>query len=38
MNAEDCDLHRDLIDEPGGEGIYYPWTCECPYEDVDDVM
>lgn len=29
MNAEDCDLHRDRIDEPGGDGIYYPWTCEC---------
>jgi len=31
MNAEDCPRHRDQIDEPGG--IFYPWTCECPYDE-----
>lgn len=30
MNAEDCSYHRDLIDDPGPKGIYYPWTCACP--------
>lgn len=29
MNAEDCPVHRDLIDRAGKAGIYYPWTCEC---------
>lgn len=33
MNAEDCAKHRHLIDQPGEEGIYYPWVCECPYPD-----
>lgn len=35
MNAEDCPVHRGLIDLPGGNGIYYPWTCDC--EDPDKV-
>lgn len=29
MNAEDCELHRPLIDRAEAGGIYYPWTCEC---------
>jgi hypothetical protein len=35
MNAEDCPVHRDLIDRAGAAGIYYPWTCECePETDI----
>ena len=29
MNAEDCPVHRPLIDRAEANGIYYPWTCEC---------
>jgi hypothetical protein len=37
MNAEDCPVHRDLIDRAEARGIFYPWICECPYpESVED--
>lgn len=39
MNAEDCELHRPLIDRAEAGGIYYPWTCECkrvPYRVSDN--
>ena len=29
MNAEDCPIHRALIDQPGAGGVYYPWICPC---------
>lgn len=29
MNAEDCALHRPLIDRAEAGGIFYPWVCEC---------
>ena len=36
MNAEDCEEHSSLIDIQGPDGIWYPWVCECEYEDDED--
>jgi hypothetical protein len=37
VNAEDCDIHRYWIDQPGTDGIYYPWVCECPPRHPVDI-